>query len=135
MPKIIKFFSFWFPPVFWMGIIFSLSSFHKIQVTDVTWANFLTRKLAHFLEYALLSFLLTRALRGTTKLSLKKNLFLSGIGAVIYAISDEYHQTFISGRTGRSTDIGIDSLGVLFGLIFFGKISKFLPKKIQELLL
>jgi len=126
---------FWLPPVLWMGLMFFLSSFHKIQVTDVGWANFVTRKLAHLIEYAVLCFLFFRGFKNTTGLSLIKILLLAFFLTIIYSLTDEYHQTFISGRTGRSLDIFIDSLGAVFGLIFSRKIINLLPERIKKVIL
>lgn len=126
---------FWLPPVLWMGLMFFLSSFHKIQVTDVGWANFVTRKLAHLIEYAILCFLFFRGLKNTLKLNLHQILALAFLLTVLYALSDEYHQTFISGRTGRFLDIGIDSLGALLGLLFSWKIVNLLPERIKKVIL
>ena len=36
-----------------------------------------------------------------------------------FAISDEYHQTFVSGRTGRTLDVIIDSIGAFAGMVFY----------------
>jgi VanZ family protein len=36
-----------------------------------------------------------------------------------FAITDEYHQTFVSGRTGRPLDVIIDSAGALIGMMFY----------------
>ena len=36
-----------------------------------------------------------------------------------FAISDEIHQTFVNGRTGRLLDVGIDSLGAITGTLFY----------------
>ena len=36
--------------------------------------------------------------------------------SLLYAISDELHQTFVPGRSGRLTDVGFDSLGALLAL-------------------
>ena len=38
---------------------------------------------------------------------------------MIYAMSDEFHQRFVAGRTSRITDVGIDTLGVITGTILF----------------
>ena len=132
MKKII---SFWLPPVLWMSLIFFLSSFHKLQASPVGWQDFVIRKLAHLGEYAILCFLYYRGLTNTTKISLVKSLLLAFFMAVLYALSDEYHQTFINGRTGRSFDIGVDSFGAFFGLFFSWKIIPFLPEKIKKILL
>lgn len=111
----------WFPAFFWMGLIYFLSSFHKLQASPVNWQDFIIRKTAHFLEYAVLCILYFRGLKNTTKISLKKAVILAFLMAVFYAITDEYHQTKVNGRTGRLFDIGIDSLGAFFGLILARK--------------
>lgn len=113
----------WLPVVFWCGLIFWLSSFHKIQASPVGWQDFIIRKTAHFTEYAILFWLLFRAFRQTTKFTFRQNLLFSFILAVVYSLTDEYHQTLVSGRTGRVFDIIVDSLGALFGLIVSRKLT------------
>lgn len=125
---------YWLPPLFWMGLIFFLSSFHKLQASPVGWQDFIIRKTAHFLEYAILCVLYYRGLKNTANISTKKTLLLALILTIFYALTDEYHQTFVNGRTGRSFDIGVDSLGAFFGLIFSVKLINYLPKKIQKII-
>lgn len=36
---------------------------------------------------------------------------------VLYAASDEFHQSFVPGRGPSIVDVGIDSLGVLTGIL------------------
>jgi len=36
-----------------------------------------------------------------------------------FAIGDEFHQTFVSGRIGRLLDVAIDSAGAIAGLLFY----------------
>ena len=127
-----KIFIFWLPALVWMSLIFSLSSFHKLQASEVGWQDFVVRKTAHFLEYAILFVLYNRGVRNTTSLSERKRLFLSFVLAILFAVGDELHQTKVNGRTGQSFDVGVDSLGAFLGLLFSWKIIYFLPKKIQE---
>ena len=133
--KMGKFFSAWLPPILWMGLIFFLSSFHKLQASQIGWQDFIVRKTAHFLEYAVLCFLYFRALRQTTSWSSKKSFFLALFLAFIYALSDEYHQTKVTGRTGKIFDVGVDFCGAIFGGIFFKKLIGKLPEKIKKLTL
>ena len=44
--------------------------------------------------------------------------------ALLYAISDEFHQLFSSGRTAKVMDVGIDSAGVIFGIFIVYVIIK-----------
>lgn len=38
---------------------------------------------------------------------------------IFFAFSDEFHQTFVNGRTGRLLDVGIDSIGAITGILFY----------------
>lgn len=70
------------------------------------------RKIAHVLEYFVLGIFLDIFF-----LSFDKNVYISsGIAAlsgIIYAASDEIHQSFVPGRVGTIKDVLIDSSGVL----------------------
>jgi len=72
------------------------------------------RKFAHLTEYLILFFLWFRAL-DFKSLNKKKRLALAFVLSLLYAFSDEYHQSFVFGRQGCLKDAGIDSLGILFG--------------------
>ena len=67
------------------------------------------RKLAHFSLYTLVG-ILTMSLMSTYNIKQKNRIKISlGIG-IIYAISDEIHQTFIPERSGMPQDVLIDTL-------------------------
>ena len=78
------------------------------------------RKLAHFTEFFLFSFVLMifvyNILMHLKKNSLWSFLYTIPIG-VVYAITDEFHQKFVGGRAPAFTDVLIDSSGVVFGAI------------------
>ena len=46
----------------------------------------------------------------------KNQICISAILGILYAISDEIHQSFTPGRGPKITDVFIDSLGVFFGI-------------------
>lgn len=71
------------------------------------------RKAAHFLEFAVLGALFFIFFSTFSGLSGKHRCVFSFVSGFIYAVSDEIHQTFISGRAGRVTDLLIDFSGVL----------------------
>ncbi|MDO4282321.1 MAG: VanZ family protein [Clostridia bacterium] len=48
-----------------------------------------------------------------------KYAILTMIIGILYAISDEFHQIFVPGRTSSIVDVGIDTLGIMTGLILF----------------
>lgn len=132
MSKFFKLAVYWLPPLLWMGLIFWLSSFHKLQASPVSWQDFIIRKTAHFLEYAILFSLYFRAFKKTTQFSIKKIIIFSLFLTILYSISDEYHQTKVNGRTGRIFDVLVDSLGGLFGLYFSVSLIKKLPPLIKK---
>ncbi len=81
-------------------------------------ANVLLRKAAHVTEYGILSifvscFIWVNGYRGRLLLSFT---MLISVG---YAVTDEVHQLFVPGRSGRITDVLIDSLGCILGALFF----------------
>lgn len=132
--RLIKFMLYWLPSLLWMALIYYLSSFHKLQASVVGWQDFITRKTAHFMEYALLFIFYNFALKQSTNIFYKKRLIYCLVLTIIYAISDEYHQTWVNGRTGKPFDIGIDSFGAFFGLFVVWKFSPFFPEKIRRFL-
>ena len=84
--------------------------------------HFITRKVAHFTEYAILGFLAARAFRTSPRPAISRHWFLiSAALIVIYALIDEYHQSFVPNRTGTIYDSFIDMAGGLAALIFLRK--------------
>lgn len=78
----------------------------------------ITRKLAHFVEYAILGFLAARAFRTSPRPAIRDRWFLiSATIVVTYALMDEYHQTFVPSRTGSIYDSFIDIAGGLTALL------------------
>jgi VanZ family protein len=67
------------------------------------------RKLIHFGQYALLTFLWWRALR--TRMRPRAAVLAAFLISVAYAASDEYHQQFVEGRHGSPLDWAIDTAG------------------------
>lgn len=93
--------SIWLPIVLWCALIFALSHRSDIGPTGpvLTWPEYLLRKGAHVFEYAVLYGLVRRGWP-----SLPSWLF-----CVLYAASDEWHQSFVPGRMGRVSDVVLDS--------------------------
>lgn len=98
-------------PILWMAIIFYLSSIPDLSLKgSLAPYDFVLRKIAHIFEYALLSFL--------WRMANASPVIASEISAG-NAIADEIHQMYVPGRHGALTDIGIDSMGILFGLMAY----------------
>lgn len=85
------------------------------------------RKLAHFSIYTVVGLLLM-ALFNTYKLKEINRISCSLILGVIYATSDEIHQSFIPGRGPQVTDVMIDTMGVLLGILLVMLVIKIYKK-------
>jgi VanZ family protein len=80
--------------------------------------HFVVRKIAHFTEYAVLAYLAARAFRTSPQPALANHWFLAALGLiVIYALIDEYHQSYVPSRTSSFHDSLIDMSGGLVMLI------------------
>jgi len=79
--------------------------------------HILVRKSIHFLEYALLAFLLFRAFRGKNKDWQMRWILYAGIITIGYSSLDEFFQTLIPSRTGELSDWIIDVAGAVFALL------------------
>lgn len=77
-------------------------------------------KVAHFLAYLFLSFLVTLTLWSQEKLKLlKRRYFFFSIAIVIlYGVLDEIHQSFIPGRSCEFLDWIADTSGAIIGTLF-----------------
>jgi VanZ family protein len=101
----------WGPVVAWAGLIFALSSIPDLGTGLGGW-DLVLRKLAHATEYAILGFLLLRALGSDWP------AFALGMA---YAATDELHQHFVPGRLGSPIDVAIDAAGVAVGVFVVGR--------------
>ena len=98
----------WLPPLLLMGLIFVLSAQSSLD-SGLGMIDLIGRKLIHFGSYALLCFLWWRALRSVT--NDRTAVVLAFVLASGYAITDEFHQSFVEGRHGTPVDGAIDSAG------------------------
>ena len=89
------------------------------------------RKAAHMTEYAILAILLLLHL-SAYRISGKRRYALSAVLAVLYAATDEYHQTFVEGRYGSPADVAIDCAGVFIGLSFVLSASRIAGRHRRE---
>ncbi|MDX2029603.1 MAG: VanZ family protein, partial [Blastocatellia bacterium] len=128
---------YWLPPLAWMAAIFYFSTdsfsgentgsllfdifhfvFPSLTYEQFRPIHFVIRKAAHFTEYGLLALLLFRAFRSGNAVRWH---WRWAVGAwllvVIYALTDEYHQTFVASRTGTINDSLVDILGGTTALV------------------
>lgn len=126
--------------IIWMIIIFIMSSFNGessgnqsnfivniisqiFSISNINYLSFIIRKLAHFTEYFILGILVINNFKKINK----KIIFGSIIFCMLYAFTDEFHQLFVSGRSGQIIDVLIDSFGSMcgiYGYLLFKKYKK-----------
>ena len=81
--------------------------------------NYIFRKIAHAGVYFVLSILvLNLLLQIRNKLDIKF-IMLNIVCCFAYACTDEFHQLFVDGRTGQFMDVGIDTIGAVFGALIY----------------
>lgn len=131
----------WLPVVLWMGLLFTASTdlgaprrTSRILVPVLRWlapeistaaldrAQFVVRKTGHAVGYAILAALIWRAKRRTMPeaepSSFRRSAAFSLALAVLYAATDEWHQTFTTTRQGSLVDVALDAAGAAAGLVF-----------------
>ena len=121
----------WTLLILWMLFIFIMSSFNGVMssnqsgsiatliynifnISDTEKVSFIVRKCAHVSEFFILGILVINLI---SKYNVKYSYLNSFIVCVLYASSDEFHQLFVPGRSGQVTDIFIDMIGVVLGLL------------------
>jgi VanZ family protein len=103
----------------WMALIFFLSAQSQLPSPDDPWLDFLFKKSAHFAAYAILAFLFWRAL------ALNHRVWLwSWLLTVVYACSDEIHQSFVENRHPAVRDVVIDACGAATALLIIWYVQR-----------
>jgi VanZ family protein len=124
MSKIKAFLYRWGPFILVLVLIFIFSSIPKRELPDYHQWDFTVKKSGHVLGYFLLALACWHGLGWE-----KNRWWLAWVIAVLYSFIDEYHQSFIPGRSPALTDVAIDcfaaGLGLAAGYIFM----KYLAKK------
>jgi len=112
----------WSLALAWMGLIFFFSAQTNFDFAPEQWQIDPVSWTAHFVEYAVLAALLWQALRHTPRLG-RRAVALALTLAVVYAISDEWHQSFVPGRYPDVRDVLVDAAGALTVLLLLARKS------------
>ena len=89
------------------------------------------RKAAHATEYAILGILVLGVLY-SDKNNKVKNISIPLIVCIIYASTDELHQLFVPGRSGKPFDVMIDGCGAFVGITLTLVIISIIKKRLQR---
>ena len=87
------------------------------------------RKCAHASEYAILGILLCISVSCYRTEKCAMYVFIAGAA---YAASDEFHQLFVAGRSCQVTDVLIDSMGVLTGILLIYMVNEIKKQVLQK---
>ncbi len=80
--------------------------------------HFLFRKLAHLTEYAIFSLLFYQCFGDAREVGWRtRRAVWSFVGAALYSLTDELHQSFVPGRTASWMDCGFDTAGAALGIL------------------
>ncbi|MEX1997983.1 MAG: VanZ family protein [Candidatus Andersenbacteria bacterium] len=114
----------WFLVAVWMALIWYASA--QPDLHSGLAQDFLLRKIAHLLEFAVLTGLVQRAI-----FPVYPRHFLVGalLWALTYSVIDEWHQTSVPGRMGTLQDVGVDFIGI--GAATLGRLgyTRFLKRR------
>ena len=136
----ISFLRYGLPLLVWMVMIFSASSDAQsvahtsrflepflrwlrpdISAESIDAVRWVVRKAAHMTEFAVLAWLVWRGLRRPVRHDVRPwsaRLAWCALGfAALYAVTDEFHQSFVPNRTASILDVGIDTAGAALGLL------------------
>jgi VanZ family protein len=138
----------WLPVIVWVIVIFAGStdllsgaqtsrflgpflrwldphmSYHTMETIFIV-----VRKAGHVTEYAILAILLWRAFRQGTpwQLNLSILFLVVSVACALFAVSDEFHQSFVPSRTPSARDVLIDIAGALIGIGIYSAFTRRKP--------
>jgi VanZ family protein len=135
---------YWLPVIAWILLIFVASGdlmsaehtsrflvpFFRWLIPDISAGtlaeiHFCVRKAAHVTEYAILAFLVSRAVFRETNLDRARSTLFVGawIACTVAATCDEFRQSFVESRGASPWDVMIDSAGAIFGLLIYARFA------------
>ena len=104
----------WLPALGWAALIFAFSATPDLRFLPEADLDFVLRKLGHMGVFGILALLLWYALARTTSLR-RPCTWAAGL-AILYAMTDEFHQSVVAGRHASWTDVAIDAIGVVIAV-------------------
>lgn len=102
----------WLPAILIMAAIFYFSSIPSKEMPSFGNWDALVKKSGHILGYALLALAYLRGIHSPDW----RAFSLALAGVILFAVLDEFHQSYVPGRTSTMVDVGIDTLGAFIGL-------------------
>lgn len=137
------------PLLIWIGVILFLSSdagammktsrfirplleflFPSASEETLMFYHGLIRKAAHLTEYGVLALLASRVFISCSRRSLSQYWYLAAMWLVAFvAVADEVNQSFLSSRTGTTSDVVLDVAGGLMMIVLLLIFRRFWPAR------
>ena len=114
------------PVLFMAAGIFLLSSVPSLKAPGLGFH--LQDKFYHFMEYAIFGLLLCRSADAWPGISIPASL-IALLAGILYAASDEWHQTLVPGREGDLADFMADTAGLAVAVTIWSLLRKRNDKK------
>ena len=111
MSGIYLFFKRWSFALLMMAVIFAFSSVPSDEMPSFSWADAAVKKSGHVVVYSLLALAFWHGLGWK-----RERLWLAWLFSFLYAILDEFHQSFVPGRNAWWVDVAIDSIAAAIAL-------------------
>ncbi len=109
----------WGPFVGALVVVFWLSSLSRVPGANHYWD-----KMLHGVGYAVLGVLALRAFHGGfERLRLKPTLY-AALAVILWAVSDEFHQSFVPGRDASPLDVFADAVGFVLAVLLFATLTR-----------
>ena len=120
------------PLIFWLTLIFVLSSQPALIDFEGETQRHFFYKPAHIVAYALLAWFWWRALTPYRQVTWQV-LSLTLVLTILYGISDEIHQLYVPGRSGMVSDVLFDSSGALAMILLLRRLKwiRFFPENVS----
>jgi VanZ family protein len=128
----LKFLKYWFPVFLYCCIIFGASA---VPAKEIPNSLFLGDKVIHMVEYGILAVLFARAIRHASRSKWALLIWALAVYFVaFYGITDEFHQSFVAGRSSDLMDWFADISGGAIGAAVYliGKSNNHLKQRFQR---
>ena len=104
----------WAPVAAWMSAVFFVSSLSRLGH-----AGGVPDWISHPVEYGIGAVLIGRALAGPGRAPRRMSAAAAVVAATLYGVTDEYHQSFVPGRTADPADVAKDFVGATAAVLLY----------------
>jgi VanZ family protein len=125
-------FKYWGPPVLWAAVIFVISAYPTTQTSQIYWKDFIVKKSGHVIEYGVFAALIYRAFRNSGAKRENAGIYAILI-ALLYGVTDEFHQSYTPGREPRVRDVVFDTIGAIATIYSIWNLLPKAPERLKRL--